>query len=174
MYLAIASFLAALVPTAPAAGEPMTATRACPAPGSVAPAFSFPVPRTNNERISLRSLKSKGRPIVLAFWAFSCAPCIREMPALRRLAAEWGDRVSVLLIHVGGPEDRMLAALDRWLIGLPSALDESKKRSVEQYCADELPRLYVIDAKGAVQASFGGLGDALDSTVRKAVAPLVR
>jgi thiol-disulfide isomerase/thioredoxin len=171
--LAAALLLAALPAAAPASAEPSaepsSAPRSCPATGSPAPEFSFPVPKASNERVSLRSLKAKGKPIVLAFWAFSCAPCIQEMPALQRLAAEWGERVSVLLVHVGGPEEKMLAALDRWSIGLPSALDESKKKSTEQYCAGELPRLFVVDAKGTVQAAFGALGEGFEGTVRGAV-----
>lgn len=38
----------------------------------------------------LRLADWHGRPLVLNFWAPWCAPCVREMPALDRFAAEQG------------------------------------------------------------------------------------
>jgi thiol-disulfide isomerase/thioredoxin len=37
-----------------------------------------------------------GRPLVLNFFASYCEPCGREMPALQRVADEFGDRVAVV------------------------------------------------------------------------------
>ena len=156
-----------------AAAPQVPAARPCPAPGTPAPPFSFPLP-PGDDRVSLNALKAKKRPIVLAFWAWNCGPCILEMPALQKLAAEWGDGVSVLLVHVGESEEKLRDALDRWSIKLPSAIDASAKKSGEEYCASALPRLYVLDAQGTVRAALGALGDKFESTVRGEVAKVVR
>ncbi len=178
---AASSWAAAPTKAAPAA-VPAPAAPACPTPGAPTAAFSFPLP-LSGDRVSLNSLKSKDKPIVLAFWAYSCGPCILELPALQKLSSEWGDRVSVVLVHVGGcgddapagcGEQKMRDALDKWQITLPAALDESKKISGEKYCVKELPRLLVLDGAGTVKGSFGALGAGFEATVRAEVARLLR
>ena len=157
------------------AGPLKVPPQACPGPGAAAPLFSFPIPLAQGgERASLNALKAKKKPIVLAFWAHNCAPCILEMPALQRLSAEWGDRVSVLLVHVGEDEPKMRDALERWNIKLTSALDESAKKSQGEYCVTALPRLFVLDAKGTVQAALGALGDQFEARVRGEVGKLLK
>ena len=161
-------YAALLLASAARAGEPEKS--ACPAPGKAAPPFSFPVPAgAPGERASLSALKAKKRPAVVAFWAWSCAPCILEMPALQKLAAEWGEKTSVLLVHVGEDEARMKDALEKWSIKLPSALDESAKKSREAYCVSGLPRVFVLDEKGTVRAALGSLGEKLEATLRAEV-----
>ena len=41
-----------------------------------------------------------GQPLVVNFWATWCAPCVREMPALQRVAAEYDGRVTFLGVNV--------------------------------------------------------------------------
>ena len=169
--LAAAPAARADVPAVPLKAPPQT----CPGPGAAAPLFSFPIPLgPSGERASLNALKAKGKPIVLAFWAHNCAPCILEMPALQKLSTEWGDKVSVLLVHVGEDEPKMREALERWNIKLTSALDESAKKSQEEYCVTALPRLFVLDAKGTVQSALGALGDKFEASVRAEVGKLLK
>ncbi|MCW8914408.1 MAG: TlpA family protein disulfide reductase [Magnetovibrio sp.] len=47
-------------------------------------AFDTPFFNAAQEEITLKSLK--GRGVVMNFWATWCAPCVREMPELNRLA----------------------------------------------------------------------------------------
>ena len=49
-------------------------------------ALDTPFFNATKEEITIASLK--GRGVVLNFWATWCAPCVREMPALDRLAAK--------------------------------------------------------------------------------------
>ena len=174
MRLALVLVLAAASASLPSpahAGEPAkTAAPGCPAVGVPAPPFSFPIPLSQSgERATLASLKAKGKPAVLAFWAWNCAPCILEMPALQKLAADWGETVTVLLVHVGEDEQRMRGALDKWDIRLTSALDDSGLLSKAKYCVTELPRLFVLDQKGTVGATLGSLGEKFEATVRAEV-----
>jgi thiol-disulfide isomerase/thioredoxin len=40
----------------------------------------------------------KGKPLLLNLWATWCAPCVREMPALDRLAQREGERIQVVTV----------------------------------------------------------------------------
>ena len=40
----------------------------------------------------------KGRPLLLNLWATWCAPCVREMPALDRLAQREGGKLQVVTV----------------------------------------------------------------------------
>jgi thiol-disulfide isomerase/thioredoxin len=42
------------------------------------------------------TLRTGGRPLVVNFWAASCIPCVKEMPAFDQVAAEVGDVVGIL------------------------------------------------------------------------------
>lgn len=39
-----------------------------------------------------------GTPVLINLWATWCAPCVKEMPTLDAIAAEYGDRLRVLTI----------------------------------------------------------------------------
>lgn len=40
----------------------------------------------------------QGRPVLVNLWATWCAPCIKEMPLLDEVAADYGDRLKVLTV----------------------------------------------------------------------------
>jgi thiol-disulfide isomerase/thioredoxin len=46
--------------------------------------------------VALRDFR--GKPVLLNLWATWCAPCIKEMPSLDRLAVESADRLTVLAV----------------------------------------------------------------------------
>lgn len=54
---------------------------------------------------------NSGRIVVLNFWASWCQPCVREIPLLQRISAEYSERgVIVLGASVDEPGDRKKAA----------------------------------------------------------------
>jgi thiol-disulfide isomerase/thioredoxin len=58
------------------------------------PAFSFEAP--NGDKVTLQSFK--GRPVLVNLWATWCAPCIKELPSIEKLARREADRLQVLAI----------------------------------------------------------------------------
>jgi thiol-disulfide isomerase/thioredoxin len=142
----------------------------CPSIGSAAPPFGLPL--ASGARTSLRELLAKKKPVILSFWRHDCAPCIAEFPALQKLAEEWGDRASIVLVHVGGPEEKMRSRLEQWHVSLPAALDAFECTGV-RYCADSFPQLWVLDATGTVRAHFKGAPADFAKAVRAAVEPLL-
>jgi cytochrome c biogenesis protein CcmG, thiol:disulfide interchange protein DsbE len=54
-----------------------------------------------------------GRPLVVNFFASYCVPCAREMPALQRVADEFGDRVAVVGMNLADEEDAARALVEQ-------------------------------------------------------------
>jgi len=144
----------------------------CPAKGKPAPAFSFPL--AHGGRVSRADILAKRQAAVISFWRHDCVPCKAELRALQKLAAEWGDRVGVVIVHVGESEQEMLAFLDGQKLALPAALDLSEKLSRERFCVSGLPRLFVLDGKGNVIADLSGGQPDFESALRAAMAPLLK
>jgi thiol-disulfide isomerase/thioredoxin len=85
--------LAALVATMVCLGLPLTA----PAADYAAPDWTLPTP--DGEEVSLHDALERG-PVVVAFWATWCIPCLKELPHLNDLAAEYADEATVLAVSV--------------------------------------------------------------------------
>lgn len=62
--------------------------------GEPAPAVTFQSP--DGKPATLAAFK--GKPLLLNLWATWCAPCVREMPALDRLAQREGDKLQVVTV----------------------------------------------------------------------------
>lgn len=74
---------------APRAGEPDRSHR-----GEPAPDVSFTAP--DGRATTLAAFK--GKPLLVNLWATWCAPCVKELPSLDRLATAQGHRVTVLAV----------------------------------------------------------------------------
>ncbi len=67
------------------------------------------MPDTNLRDLDGRNLNlgaTQGSPVLLNLWATWCAPCVKEMPLLNQLAADYGDRLRVITVSqdMGGEE----------------------------------------------------------------------
>jgi len=85
--------------------------------------------------LTLASLR--GRPVLVSFWATSCAPCVEELPDLIRLYHEWQPR-GLELIAVAMPYD-------------PPSL-------VQQFVQQRgVPYPVALDLDGKITTAFGGV-----------------
>src|SRR5699024_4911593 len=57
------------------------------------------------------SSKLAGRPAVINLWAYWCAPCREELPAMEQFARQAGDAVTVLGVHSDQHTDKGRALL---------------------------------------------------------------
>ncbi|MFL9840331.1 TlpA disulfide reductase family protein [Sphingomonas sp. ST-64] len=62
--------------------------------GEAAPDFAFLDPA--GKPVTLAAFR--GKPLLLNLWATWCAPCVREMPTLDRLAVREGEKLQVLVV----------------------------------------------------------------------------
>jgi thiol-disulfide isomerase/thioredoxin len=92
-----------------------------------------------------------GKPVVINFWASSCAPCLKEMPAFQRVHRELGDRVEMLGVDVSEAQAPGQKMIDRTGVTYPQARDP-QGQMVKAYGGVTLPHTVVIDSKGDVVA----------------------
>jgi thiol-disulfide isomerase/thioredoxin len=130
-------------------------------------AASHPVVPARLPDFSLNDLSGKstsieawsGKSLVINFWATWCAPCRREIPLLKALAADWADRdLKVVGIAVDHADKvRQFAGQFKIdypvLIGEQDALEVAAKFGME---SPALPFTVFTDRRGEVVALFVG------------------
>lgn len=135
--------------------------------GDPSPVFSLP--DLQNNYIFLRDYsgetlrkpwKNKTKyAIVISFFATWCGPCKKEIPYLEKLQGEFkGKKVKFFLVDVG--EERKV--LDEFLVKNKidlTILHDRYQQTAENFGADSLPRLVVIDKEGTIQLIKKGFKD---------------
>jgi thiol-disulfide isomerase/thioredoxin len=100
-----------------------------------------------------------GKSLIINFWATWCAPCLREVPLLERLDAEWASRgFSVVGIAVDH-RDKVLEFADRFKIGYPLLIGEQDALEAAAAFGVETPVFpftVFTDRRGEVVALFIG------------------
>ncbi len=91
-----------------------------------------------------------GGPVLVSFWALWCAPCLRELPHLDRIARETAGRLTVLAVNEDGPRSvaRVRPYLHSRKLGLIVPLDTAGEVAQEMQVGDALPFLVLYDAHG--------------------------
>ena len=126
---------------------------------SSAPEFPANLPWLNvSKPLSLRELR--GKVVVLDFWTYGCINCLHVADELKKLEAQFGDRLLVISVH--SPKfdnERDLETLKRNVIRYdlrhPVVQDEDF-HLMQAYGARAWPTLAVIDPEGRYVARLVG------------------
>ncbi len=111
--------------------------------------------------------ESRGKVVILEFWATYCGWCKATHPKLAAFAEANPDQVVVLAISAQ-KKSRLKRYLKRHNTGL-TVLHDPRARISRAYRANATPTLVVIDAEGKVRAWAQG-GNKLKSILRVAAA----
>jgi thiol-disulfide isomerase/thioredoxin len=137
---------------------PEPAASEVPGRGIEAPDFAGEL--LTGEALGLDALV--GEPLIVNFWATTCEPCIREMPALAGAAKDHAaEGLKVVGVNFGEPVELINGFLDDFEIdlGFPIMLDPIGEVS-RSYKVIFLPTTYFIDRDGTIQyRRIGELGD---------------
>ncbi len=97
----------------------------------------------------------KGKVLVLNFWATYCAPCVRELPELKRLEQEFEGNIQVIALSDEDPQ-KILAMTTK--IDTPSLIahyTNEEWMNIESF----RPVTIILDRDGAVREYEWGSND---------------
>ena len=124
-----------------------------PTDGSVGTLVGSPAPALDAMELdgTAWSLQDVDAPLVwVNFWATSCEPCRTEMPAMQRIADEYGDDLVILGVDWGEGRDAVEDFVDRYGVTYPILMDPTLENYYRWADANGLPRHYFIGADGTV------------------------
>ena len=163
---ALAWWLAPVLAAAAGFAEPAVAARPWVATAEplTAPAAPKPVTLADLDTIKQQMQKSRGRTLVVHFWATWCLPCIKELPILNRFAQEKkAHGVDVLSLSLDDPKatarvakvlGETAPALTRTIAKVddPDAFIAQFDRKWE----GAIPAMFVFDAQGRLRGRHIG------------------
>lgn len=121
------------------------------------PAPDFKVKDLEGKEISLAA--SKGKVILLNFWASWCGPCRAEIPGLIDLQKKYNDRVQIIGLIVDDDDETEVRNVVRSeAINYPVAFTTSQVR-LDYGGIAALPTVFVINPEGRVVQKHVGLFD---------------
>ncbi len=118
--------------------------------GKVAPNFTLTM--LDSSTVSLKDLK--GKPVLLEFWAPWCSGCLKNIPALKKLYAAYGDKVTFLASSSERGSKTLAQFVAKEQIPYPVAL--SNQKLLTDYAVSGIPLTVLIDGEGMVRYSHVG------------------
>lgn len=101
-----------------------------------------------------------GRPLLLNVWATWCPPCVKELPALDRLAGKLMPDIAVVALSTDdGGEAQVRPFLAKLGVSTLTTLYDRDGRSFQDFALRGLPTTVLIDADGRLVARLEGMAD---------------
>ena len=98
-----------------------------------------------------------GKLVFLDFWATWCAPCIEEIPELKKIVAEFGDEITFLSINADAITDAqdaegVQAFMEKHGVDYPVLFDQKDRSLAKQLGVQGYPAKFLIDRDGRLLA----------------------
>ena len=147
------------------------------APGTESALVGKPAPDFELELLGgsrFRLAQSKGKVVILDFWATWCGPCLQAMPQVERVADEFRDRgVQLIAVNLQEEPKQISSMLERHKLQPTVALDRDGAVA-EKYAANAIPQTVIIDRDGTVARLYVGGGPHLGDQLRDALDALLK
>ncbi|MCV7176597.1 TlpA family protein disulfide reductase [Mycolicibacterium sphagni] len=91
-----------------------------------------------------------GRPVVLNLWAYWCAPCAEELPAMADYQRRIGTDIAVVTVHQDENEAAALLRLADLGVRLPTFQDGQRRIAAALGVPNVMPATVVLRADGSV------------------------
>ncbi len=140
-----------------------------PLVGKEAPDFSLEMLAGGKFSIS----ESRGKIIVLDFWATWCGPCMQAMPVIEDTVAQFDESdVRLVAVNLQETTESILETLERINVAPEVALDIDGVAAA-RYHADAIPQTVIIDRDGTITHVFVGGGPRLGEQLHAAIAEAI-
>jgi thiol-disulfide isomerase/thioredoxin len=133
--------------------------------GSQAPDFSLS--GLHGETLTLESLGSSGKPVMLLFTDPKCGPCNALLPEVGRWQQEHAEKLSISLVSRGTPEENRTKASEH---ELQNVLLQEDWEVHDVYRANGTPSAVLVAPDGAIGSPVVGGAEAIRVLVSQVVA----
>lgn len=118
-------------------------------------ALNFPLTDADGKMATIADFK--GKTVLFSFWASWCAPCLAEMPALKRLEASFAGRpFQLLLVNV----DEVAAETKEVLPQVPGRVFfGGTAEKLHEFGVQSIPFTLLVDPEGKIQKTYVGEQD---------------
>ncbi|WP_254659440.1 TlpA family protein disulfide reductase, partial [Mycobacterium malmoense] len=103
-----------------------------------------------------------GRRVVLNLWAYWCAPCAAELPAMAEYQRRAGPDVTVVTVHQDENETAALLRLAELGVRLPTLQDGRRRVAAALGVANVMPATVVLRPDGSVAQMLPRAFDSAD------------
>jgi cytochrome c biogenesis protein CcmG/thiol:disulfide interchange protein DsbE len=130
-------------------------------------AINFALKTLDGEPVALD--QTRGKVVVLDFWATWCPPCREELPSLEKLRGEFSG-----LVQFYGVNDEESGTVKDFVKKHHyelTVLMDGKRQVHRQYNVHAIPTLLIVDKQGVIREHF--IGSRSEATLRKAIQSVV-
>jgi cytochrome c biogenesis protein CcmG/thiol:disulfide interchange protein DsbE len=120
-----------------------------------APSFTIPLLNASTGGTSFDMAATKGKPVLINFWASWCIPCEDEAATLERASRQYGDRVTFIGVNVQDTDANARDFLRRFGVTYPNGVDSSGAVAVD-YGMSGVPESYFVDRHGQLTRKWQG------------------
>lgn len=140
------------------------------ASAAVAPRFQGE--KLGGGRLNLEESLSKGKAVLVTFWATWCVPCLEELKTLKDgFAKDPSLPFDVLAVNVDTTETAsdVRSTVKRYGLSFPIVLDPKHEIFSKYQKAASLPFSALVSAKGVILETFSGLHEGMIEKMKETV-----
>ena len=128
----------------------------------------FTVKTLDGSRFSLDQMQ--GRVVLIDFWATWCAPCMKELPELKKIAKDFsGQPLVILSVSWDEDEGTWKDFVQKNQMTWPQYRDVDHKLG-RLFEVEGIPSYYTIDSNGVIASELLGEGFDVEGRLRKLIA----
>ena len=103
-----------------------------------------------------------GHEVLLNLWAYWCAPCARELPAMAEYQRRVGGGLMVVTVHQDNDAAAALSRLAEWGVRLPTWQDGGRRVAAALRVPNVMPASVLVRADGSVAGILPRAFDSAD------------